>query len=64
MLNKQDCVKNICVDKTSYKITKTLLDELYNNAKKAKQEPFLELLIKAENGEYYKLNCKVEKVRI
>jgi len=62
--NKQDCVRSVCVDKSSYKITRVLLDELWEQAQSAKQDPHLELLIKAEDGSYYRLRCIVEKVRL
>jgi hypothetical protein len=62
--NKQTCIKSVCVDKTSYKLTRVLLDELYNNAAKAKQDPCLELLFKIDDKVYYKLRCTVEKVKL
>lgn len=62
--NKQNCVKSVCVDKSSYKISRVLLDELWEQAKDAKQDPCLELLIQAEDGSYYRLRCNVEKVRL
>jgi len=58
------CIKSICVEKSSYKITKRLLEELYDNAKKAKQTPYLELLIKDQDNQYYKLSCNVEKITL
>jgi len=61
---KQNCVKSVCVDKSSYKITRVLLDELWEQAHDAKQDPHLELLIQAEDGSYYRLRCTVEKVRL
>ena len=64
MAKKQNCVTSICADKSSYKLTTILLNELFDNAKKAKQEPYLELLIHIKNNEYYKLRCKVEKVKL
>ncbi len=62
--SKRKCLKSICVDKNSYKITRVLLNDLYNQAHKAKQDPYFELLIQSENNEYYKLSCYVEKIRI
>ena len=62
--NKQNCKKSICIDKTSYKLTRVLLDELYNNSKLAKQDPLLELLILCKDNIYYKLSCKVEKIKV
>jgi len=58
------CVASICVDKGSYKLTKILLDELVDKAKKAGQKPSLELLIRIKNNEYYQLRCAVEKVNL
>jgi len=63
-MTKQDCLKSVCVDKSSYKITKILLDELCDGAEEALQEPYLEIFIKNKDNEYYKLRCKVEKVRM
>ena len=63
-MTKQNCVTSICVDKSSYKLTKVLLDELFDNAKKARQEPRLELLIHIKDNEYYQLRCTVEKVQL
>lgn len=63
-MHEQKCVKSICVDKSSYKLTKILVEELYENATKAKQIPCLELLIKIGDNEYYKLRCNVEKVSL
>jgi len=64
MTNNHKCIKSVCVDKSSYKITKVLLDELYTNAQKAKQTPYLELLIKDSDNQYYRLSCNVEKVSL
>jgi len=64
LTNNQDCVKSVCVDKSSYKISRILLDELWEHAQSAKQTPHLELLIQAEDGSYYRLRCIVEKVRL
>ena len=63
-MTKQNCVKSVCVDKSSYKITKVLLDELFDNAKKARQSPCLELLIQIKDNNYYQLRCTVEKVQL
>ena len=62
--NKNDCIKSICVDKKSYKITRVLLEELCTCAKNASQDPYLEILIQDKNDQYFKLRCRVEKVRI
>ena len=62
--NNQNCVKSVCVEKSSYKITRVLLNELWEHAQNAKQDPCLELLIKAEDGSYYRLRCSVEKIRL
>jgi len=62
--NKQKCIKSICVDKSAYKITRVLLDDLYNQAYAAKQDPYLEILLQSKDKEYFKLNCKVEKVKL
>jgi len=64
MMTKQNCVKSVCVEKSSYKITKVLLDELSDNAKKANQAPYLELLLHIKDNEYYQLRCAVEKVKL
>ena len=63
-MNKQNCVTSVCVDKSSYKLTKVLLDELFDNAQKARQNPYLELLIHIKDNEYYQLRCAVEKVKL
>jgi len=61
---KQKCVKSVCVDKSSYKLTRVSLDELFDNANQANQEPYLELLIQIKDNEYYQLRCTVEKVKL
>ena len=62
--NNQKCIKSVCVEKSSFKLTRVLLNELYENAHNADQDPCLEILIPAEDGKYYKLSCTVEKVRL
>ena len=63
-MRKQKCVTSVCVDKSSYKLTKTLLDELFDNATEAFQLPYLEVLIQIKDNEYYRLRCAVEKVKL
>jgi len=62
--NKQTCIKSVCVDKASFKLTRVLLDELYTCALQAKQDPCLELLFQIDEKLYYRLSCKVEKIRL
>jgi hypothetical protein len=60
----QKCNTSICIENHSYTITRSLLDKLFENAKKAGQKPQLELLINIEGNNYYQLRCKVEKVNL
>jgi len=56
------CFKGIATEKSSYKLTTTLLKELVANGKETGQVPVLEIRMKdIDDNCYYKVECKVSK---
>ena len=56
------CFKGICVSKSSYKITTTLLKELLHNSSETKQTPILEIVLTDLDNVRYKMECKITKI--